>query len=78
MLHKPQNTGKYIWTQVDFAFLALFSPGKHKMLSKLATQSFNILRLIARNQNFCDQKCRILTFRDCRDYKWPKNGPKWP
>ena len=26
--------------------------GKHKMLSKLATQSFNILRLIARNQNF--------------------------
>ena len=26
--------------------------GKHKILSKLATQSFNILRLIARNPNF--------------------------
>ena len=26
--------------------------GKHKMISKLATQSFHILRLIARNRNF--------------------------
>ena len=31
-------------------------PGKHKMLSKLATQSFNILRLIARNPNFLRPK----------------------
>ena len=31
-------------------------PGKHKMLSKLATQSFNILRLIARNPIFLRPK----------------------
>ena len=30
--------------------------GKHKMLSKLATQSFKILRLIARNPNFLRPK----------------------
>ena len=30
--------------------------GKHKMLSKLATQSFIILRLIARNPNFVQPK----------------------
>ena len=32
------------------------SSGKHKMLSKLAPQSFNILRLIARNPNFLRPK----------------------
>ena len=31
-------------------------PGKHKMLSKLATQSFHILRLIARNPNLSRPK----------------------
>ena len=30
--------------------------GKHKMISKLATQSFHILRLIARNPNFSRPK----------------------
>ena len=47
------------------------SPGKHKMLSKLATQSFNILRLIARNPNFLRPKVpyfnvsqRFATFPD--------------
>ena len=46
-------------------------PGKHKMLSKLATQSFNILWLIARNPNFLQPKVpyfnvsrRFATFPD--------------
>ena len=30
--------------------------GKHKMISKLATKSFQLLRLIARNPNFSRQK----------------------
>ena len=45
--------------------------GKHKMLSKLATQSFNILWLIARNPNFLQPKVpyfnvsrRFATFPD--------------
>ena len=45
--------------------------GKHKMLSKLAMQSFNILWLIARNPNFLQPKVpyfnvsrRFATFPD--------------
>ena len=37
------------------------------MISKLAKQSFHILRLIAQNPNFRDQKYRILMFRNYRD-----------
>ena len=44
-----------------------YGAGKHKMISKLATQSFHILRLIARNPNFLRQKYRILIFRDYRN-----------
>ena len=60
-------------------------PGKHKMLSKLATQSFNILRLIARNPNFLRPKVPYFNVsrlsRLQMAQKWPKmtqNGPKWP
>ena len=58
--------------------------GKHKMLSKLATQSFNILRLIARNPNFWRPKVPYFNVsrlsRLQMAQKWPKmtpNGPKW-
>ena len=60
-------------------------PGKHKMLSKLATQSFNILQLIARNPNFLRPKVPYFNVsrlsRLQMAQKWPKmtqNGPKWP
>ena len=53
------------------------------MLSKLATQSFNILRLIARNPNFLRPKVPYfnvsLTVATENDPKWPTitpNGPK--
>ena len=49
----------------------LYVAGKHKMLSKLATQSFNFLWLIARNPNFLQPKVpyfnvsrRFATFPD--------------
>ena len=55
------------------------------MLSKLATQSFNILRLIARNPNFLRPKVPYFNVsrlsRLQMAQKWPKmtqNGPKWP
>ena len=59
--------------------------GKHKMLSKLATQSFNILRLIAQNPIFLRPKLPYFNVarlsRLQMAQKWPKmtqNGPKWP
>ena len=60
-------------------------PGKHKMISKLATQSFHILRLIARNPNFLRPKVPYFNVsrlsRLQMAQKWPKmtqSGPKWP
>ena len=44
---------------MKLCFLLYSLAGKHKMLSKLATQSFNILRLIARNPNFFATKSTI-------------------
>ena len=40
----------------------------HKMWSRLAPQICHFFWLITRCQDFCDKKCRILTFRDkkCR------------
>ena len=47
-----------VWCAAAFTAESCLQPdtGKHKMLSKLATQSFNILRLIARNPNFLRPK----------------------
>ena len=51
--------------------------GKHKMLSKLATQSFNILRLIARNPNFLRPKVPYFNVSRLSRLKMTQNGPKW-
>ena len=48
------------------------------MLSKLATQSFNILRLIARNPNFLRPKVPYFNVSRLSRLKMTQNGPKWP
>ena len=48
------------------------------MLSKLATQSFNILRLIARNPIFLRPKVPYFNVSRLSRLKMTENDPKWP
>ena len=87
MAHRLDLTFSSPSSTWSLALLALVTPaaGKHKMLSKLATQSFNILQLIARNPNFVQPKVPYFNVsrlsRLQMAQKWPRmtqNGPKWP
>ena len=48
------------------------------MLCKLATQSFNILRLIARNPNFLRPKVPYFNASRLSRLQMAQNDPKWP
>ena len=65
------NNVEYITTIVVTKKPTLFlktswSPEWDKMRSLLAAQICHFYLLIARNPDFCDKKCRILTYCDKR------------